>query len=416
MSCRRTIAALVLAVALSALRPPAADCRSLSMEYDAGERAQEPPAAAAWFTPPPGVSIAAGVVLFLVLLVVGRNRRLLIFVCHSHRDAALADRLANRLRADGHRVFHDETSLAKGGAFDSEIRRRIQACDVFLFLLSPASVSPGSYALTELKVIQKRWPNPAGNRILPILASDTPMQAVPAYLAAVNILRPVGESIAEVGLEIDARSRQVLRRRAFMALGSATLLVTPLVALAIFHRGAPPASVTEIDESVPPPPPDATVDSGPHPDAASPLDRPRVPPPDARPRPPPRPTRPPPLAAAIPRRFEYSGHSAELSQLSQALPAKLADTLIARGCPVLLAEARSGGKLPAARYRVRGDLTEIGGRVRMSAQVVDAKTGLGVGGGSELAVTPIFLAAEKKLTEAVATALVKQGICVPAKP
>ncbi|MGZ8982091.1 MAG: hypothetical protein ACXW2D_15205, partial [Burkholderiaceae bacterium] len=80
--------------------------------------------------------------------------------------------------------------------FDAELREAIADCDVFIFLVSPESVAPGSYALAELNLAQQRWRHPRG-RVLPVVVAPTPMASIPPYLKAVTLLQPRGEVVAE---------------------------------------------------------------------------------------------------------------------------------------------------------------------------------------------------------------------------
>ena len=83
------------------------------------------------------------------------------------------------LRAEGHEVFFDRTSLTAGHSFHSHIREQINSADALVFLVSPASIGRGGYALTELKLAQEQWPSPAG-RILPVLVEPTPLERSPS--------------------------------------------------------------------------------------------------------------------------------------------------------------------------------------------------------------------------------------------
>lgn len=103
--------------------------------------------------------------------------------------------------AEGHTVFFDRSGLPPGEAYNASIRREISAADVFVFLLSPSSVRPGCYALSELKFANAKWPSPAGH-VLPVLVAPTPSPAVPPYLLAVTILEPAGNVAAEAAAAI----------------------------------------------------------------------------------------------------------------------------------------------------------------------------------------------------------------------
>lgn len=135
-----------------------------------------------------------------------------IFVSFAGEQRKLAERVAIGLRQDGHDVFFDQQSLPPGEEYDRAIRRDIARCDLLVFLVSPDSVAAGTYALTELGLAQKRWPDPSG-RLLPVMVAATPMADVPAYVAAVTVLQPGGEVVSEIVAAVDVISRRRRRRR-----------------------------------------------------------------------------------------------------------------------------------------------------------------------------------------------------------
>ncbi len=75
-----------------------------------------------------------------------------IFVSYSGEDRPIADALAVGLRQDGHEVFFDRDNLRAGDEYHARIRDDVRGCDLFIFLISPSSVRPDSYALTELSI------------------------------------------------------------------------------------------------------------------------------------------------------------------------------------------------------------------------------------------------------------------------
>lgn len=119
-----------------------------------------------------------------------------IFISYSSKHRELCERLQLALDAEGHHCFVDRTELDLGQPFDAELREAIADCDVFIFLVSPESVAPGSYALAELNLAQQRWRHPRG-RVLPVVVAPTPMASIPSYLKAVTLLQPRGEVVAE---------------------------------------------------------------------------------------------------------------------------------------------------------------------------------------------------------------------------
>ena len=126
-----------------------------------------------------------------------------IFLSHASEQRTDADRLAIALRARGHTVFLDADDLPAGSDYQSRIELAIAGCDVFCFLISPQSVAPKRFTLSELNIARRRWPNPAGH-VLPIMVDKVPIDDVPAYLRAVSILQPEGDLVADVLPSVDA--------------------------------------------------------------------------------------------------------------------------------------------------------------------------------------------------------------------
>ena len=123
-----------------------------------------------------------------------------IFLSYASEQRAVAEPLALALEADGHDVFFDRHDLPVGGSYHDRIRDAIDDADRYVFLVSPESVEPGSYALTELSLAQARWPRPSG-RVLPVMAAPTPFDRLPPYLGAVTVLQPKGNLAAEVAAQ-----------------------------------------------------------------------------------------------------------------------------------------------------------------------------------------------------------------------
>ncbi|HTN48837.1 MAG TPA: toll/interleukin-1 receptor domain-containing protein [Burkholderiaceae bacterium] len=117
-----------------------------------------------------------------------------IFISYSSRYRDLVERLRLALLAEGHEAFVDRAELEPGETFDAELREAIENCDLFIFLLSPESVAPASYALAELALAQSRWRHPRGH-VLPVKLAPTPIETVPPYVRAVTILEPQGDPV-----------------------------------------------------------------------------------------------------------------------------------------------------------------------------------------------------------------------------
>ncbi|HEY0856908.1 MAG TPA: toll/interleukin-1 receptor domain-containing protein [Albitalea sp.] len=156
-----------------------------------------------------------------------------IFISYSSRHRELCDRLRLALEADGrHEVFVDRSDLSPGKPFDETLRRGIAECDLFVFLVSPQSVSAGSYARAELSLAQARWRHPGGH-VLPVIVEPTPMGDIPAYLRAVTLLEPAGDVVAETAAAVDALQRRGLSRWR-LPLAAAGVLVLAAAGLGAF--------------------------------------------------------------------------------------------------------------------------------------------------------------------------------------
>jgi hypothetical protein len=118
-----------------------------------------------------------------------------IFVSHSRTESRMADSITLALRSEGHVVFLDRDSLTAGSSYHRRIVRAVNESEIFIFLISPASVARGRYTLAELDFARKKWPDPNGC-VLPVMARKTPLKRIPEYLKAVTILEPDGDPIA----------------------------------------------------------------------------------------------------------------------------------------------------------------------------------------------------------------------------
>ena len=120
-----------------------------------------------------------------------------IFLSYPSSLEETAARIELSLKGEGYAVFRDRSALPPAESYDARIQAAVQESDLFVFLITPESVSPGRYTLTELKFAEQRWGHPAG-RVLPVMAEPTPMESIPTFLRAVTILKPQGNLVAEV--------------------------------------------------------------------------------------------------------------------------------------------------------------------------------------------------------------------------
>ncbi|MCZ4306740.1 CHAT domain-containing protein [Zoogloeaceae bacterium G21618-S1] len=130
-----------------------------------------------------------------------------IFLSYASDYREIADDMCCRLQAAGHEVFFDREDLPAGASFDDRIREAIDACELFIFLVSPAAVADGHYTRTELKIVSRKWPTP-GWHVLPVVVTPTPLDTIPAYLRALTLMQAEGNLTAEVVLEVQERVRQ----------------------------------------------------------------------------------------------------------------------------------------------------------------------------------------------------------------
>jgi TIR domain len=170
-----------------------------------------------------------------------------IFLSYPSAERTLAERLALALEAEGHTAFFDRSDLPEGEAFHQRLREAIQSADVMVYLVTPASVAPGSYTLAELEIARERWRRPSGH-VLPVVVTPTPMASLPPYLSAVTVLQPSGEIVAEtvaavarIGGSGPAEQR---RRIAIGAVGAVVLLgAATFAGLQLMQRRAEQAAM-----------------------------------------------------------------------------------------------------------------------------------------------------------------------------
>jgi TIR domain-containing protein len=120
-----------------------------------------------------------------------------IFLSYAHEQHPIAEEVSVSLSVRGYDVFFDRSTLKPGVEYDLAIQKAVENCDLFVFLISPDSLTQGTYTLTELGFAKDKWKNPSG-KILPVMVRSTLDSRVDAYLRAVTILYPQGNLAAEV--------------------------------------------------------------------------------------------------------------------------------------------------------------------------------------------------------------------------
>jgi TIR domain len=133
-----------------------------------------------------------------------------IFLSHASQDNAVAESIASSLRGRGYEIFLDRDDLPAGASYDQQIERAVNDSDIFVFLISPDSLSKGRYTLSELTFARHKWPD-ANGRVLPVIVRKTPFDQIPTYLKAVTVLEPVGNITAETSAALDNMRRSFAR-------------------------------------------------------------------------------------------------------------------------------------------------------------------------------------------------------------
>jgi hypothetical protein len=124
-----------------------------------------------------------------------------IFLSYASEDRDIAEQIYLILVKAHHQVFFDHTELPAGDDFNTLIQKAVNRCELFIFLISPNSITKHSYALTELKFAREKWQHPTGH-VLPVLVRETSYDLIPPYLKAVSILEPEGNIAAEVNRQV----------------------------------------------------------------------------------------------------------------------------------------------------------------------------------------------------------------------
>ncbi len=128
-----------------------------------------------------------------------------IFVSHASEQRAIAEAIEAALACEGHVVFVDRSDLPSGETYHDRIRDAIGDSHLFIFLVSPESVSPGRYTLTELELAREKWRRPAA-RVLPVVVKPTDLAMLPPYVKPLTLLEPQGNIPAAVAASVAALS------------------------------------------------------------------------------------------------------------------------------------------------------------------------------------------------------------------
>jgi TIR domain len=124
------------------------------------------------------------------------------FISYAKQQRHIAEDINAVLSARGHSVFFDRESLAPGLEYQTTIRREVEDCEVFVFLISPESVTDRRYTLTELGYRKRKILKTSGT-LLPVVVKPTLLANIPAYLRTVTLQFPQGNLSVDVADAID---------------------------------------------------------------------------------------------------------------------------------------------------------------------------------------------------------------------
>jgi WD40 repeat protein len=133
-----------------------------------------------------------------------------LFVSYSRRDTDFVRRLCDALTARGKDVWLDTETIADAEVFPEAIRRAIEECETFLFVITPASAE-SAYCEHEVEYARER-----GKRIVPVLLERVPDDALPEQIRDRNWIpfddesefdRSVERVVTAVDVDLDYRKR-----------------------------------------------------------------------------------------------------------------------------------------------------------------------------------------------------------------
>jgi hypothetical protein len=160
-----------------------------------------------------------------------------IFLSYAAQQKSVAEPIAFSLRSRGHKVFLDRDDLPVGESYDDQIEAAIGQSDLFIFLISPESITKGRFTQTELAWARAKWPA-ADRNVLPVMIAPVDLAEVPSYLKAVTILEPMGNIAAEVSAAVEGLAR-----------GPAAEVVVPSLGLAGALSGLAAGSLSWVTPS-----------------------------------------------------------------------------------------------------------------------------------------------------------------------
>src|SRR4051794_39386151 len=102
-----------------------------------------------------------------------------VFISHSHRDAAIVERIAHRLKSDGHEIWEQSYSVKPGDNIQRAIRAELEQADAVIVVISENSFR-SKWVQYEFTTIALQQISRREQRIIPIKVDRSD---VPSYLA-----------------------------------------------------------------------------------------------------------------------------------------------------------------------------------------------------------------------------------------
>src|SRR6185436_17334811 len=115
-----------------------------------------------------------------------------VFLSHSSKDKAVVRPLAERLRADGLRVWLDDWEIRPGDSIPAKIEEGLEYSRVLVLCMS-AQAFGSDWATLESQTFRFRDPLNEERRFIPLRLDDAPVKGSLAQISYINWLPDSGE-------------------------------------------------------------------------------------------------------------------------------------------------------------------------------------------------------------------------------
>jgi len=139
-----------------------------------------------------------------------------VFISHSSQDKVFAELVAGSLHEHDIQSWIDSDKISVGDDIFDSLGDGLKTSDVFLFLISSAALQSG-WVEREVKFAARRQIKEKHILILPFIIDETPVEAIPWFLASLNVRR-VGANAAGAAEVANAAWRGLETRAASVVL------------------------------------------------------------------------------------------------------------------------------------------------------------------------------------------------------